>query len=180
MLCRLMVMKKLHVLFLSFLFVPFLLGAQEVIEEAKVMFELPDKWTLQQKAGSFDDGLVQYFYQREPVQTAEGTEAYPAVIFILDKVNGTTLDDYAARDIRTERNGRLSSGQFEQVKKADVDGLDARLVEVRLEDSGYRLRTLIYYFINNDTVVKLILNTISDPNPSIAEIDAIIESLKQR
>ncbi len=154
--------------------------AQEVIDEANVTFTLPQKWTLQQKAGSFSEGLVQYFYQREPVLTSEGTEAYPAAIFILDKANGRSLNDYASKDVQEEKNGRLSSGQFEPIQKVSIDGIDARVANVKLDNSGYRLQMSIYYFVNNDVMVKLILNTVRDPNPSIAELESIIKSMKKK
>ena len=67
-------MKKPIILFSSFILFSIVLTAQEVIEEAKVTFDLPEKWSLQQKAGTFEDGLVQYFYSREPVLTPEGAE----------------------------------------------------------------------------------------------------------
>jgi len=171
-------MKKPIILLFSFILFSIALTAQEVIEEAKVIFDLPEKWSLQQKAGTFEDGLVQYFYSREPVLTPEGTEAYPATIFILDKVNGRTLDDYVNQDVRMEKNGRMSAGTFEQIQDVMINDMQGKFVEIKIEDSGYRLRTSIYYFINNGVLVKLILNTIRDPNPAIAELEEILKSLK--
>ncbi len=154
-----------------------MLMAQETIQEAKVQFTLPEKWSLIQKGGTFDDGLIQYFYRREPVPTPEGTEAYPAAIFILDRVKGRTLDDFIAEDRRYEKGGRMAKGEFEPTIDVKVAGLDAKLIKVKIEDSGYRLRTLFYYFFNNDVAVKLVLNTIRDPNPALEEQEAIVKSL---
>jgi len=172
-------MKSINILlFTSLILSSSVLKAQEVIEEANLVFDLPDKWSLQQKAGSFEDGLIQYFYSREPVLTPEGTEAYPATIFILDKDNGRTLVDYAKRDVQNEKNGRMSSGKFGSISDVSINGLNGKFVEIEIDDSGYRLRTAIYYFQNNDVMVKLILNTIRDPNPAIEELETILQSIK--
>ena len=49
---------------------------------------------------------------------------------------------------------------------------------IETEDSGFKLRTWFYYFINNDVFVKLILNTIREPNPAEEEQQSIVNSIK--
>ncbi len=173
-------MKKLVTFSLALILSFHLLNAQEVIEEVNMEFDLPDKWNLEQKAGTFDDGLVQYFYRREPVKTPEGNDAYPAAIFILDKLKGRTLDDFVKGDVQYEKSGRMSAGEFSEIKQVKVAGLEARVVEIKIDDSGYRLLASIYYFINNDVIVKLILNTIRDTNPATSELETIITGLKMK
>ena len=154
------------------------MAQNQEIAEAKLIFSLPEKWRLAQNAGTLDDGLVQYFYYREPIKTEDGLDAHPATIFILEKTKGRELSALVSGDINREKSGRLSKGKFGAVEDLKVDGRESKRIVVETEDSGFKLRTWFYYFINNDVFVKLILNTIREPNPAEEEQQSIVNSIK--
>ena len=154
-----------HLVIVFFMLTSFSSKAQEVIEEAKLKFELPNKhWSFIER--QTHENTIVYTYKRDYVVDSEGRKIDPQISFLIEPVD-------SAMDVVNYSIYKRAKVPFEVVSMfSHEDGTTKFMYGIgyqgKYEDRGLEHRIYLVHGIYNSMGITLIMDTTEEVADTVA------------